>query len=70
MLSVIGFLIVVYGGYSYALFIKTEEQSGTNEISTYNCLDISIEGGNELNLTNAFPIVDEEGILQHHIPLQ
>ena len=65
IIILIGLIITILGAYisfSYALFEKTETQEGDNTITTYNCLDIEIEGNNELNLTNAFPIQDEEGV--------
>ena len=65
IIILIGLIITILGAYislSYALFEKTEVQSEENTITTYNCLDIEIEGNNELNLINAFPIQDEEGV--------
>ncbi len=64
LFSLIGLLLVTIVSTSFALFTKSKAQDGINQITTYNCLDISIEGENELNLTNAYPIKDEEGILQ------
>ena len=55
IIILIGLIITILGAYislSYALFEKTEVQSEENTITTYNCLDIEIEGNNELNLTN------------------
>ena len=64
LFSLIGLLLVTIVSTSFALFTKSKAQDGINQITTYNCLDISIEGENELNLTNAYPIKDEEGVLQ------
>ena len=67
IIILIGLIITILGAYisfSYALFEKTETQSGNNTISTYNCLDLSIEGEENINITSAFPIQDEEGLLQ------
>ncbi len=64
MSGIIVFMLVAYIGFSYALFTKSKEQEGINQITTYNCLNISINGEEELNLTNAYPIKDEEGVLQ------
>ena len=64
LISLIIFMIVAYASFSFALFTKSDSQDGMNQITTYNCLDISIEGENELNLTNAYPIKDEDGIKQ------
>ena len=64
LLSLIGLLLVTIVSTSFALFTKSKAQDGINQITTYNCLDISIDGENELNLTNAYPIKDEEGVLQ------
>ena len=65
IIILIGLIITILGAYisfSYALFEKTETQTDNNTITTYNCLDIEIEGNDELNLINAFPIQDEEGV--------
>ena len=67
IIILIGLIITILGAYisfSYALFEKTETQTDNNTISTYNCLDLSIEGEENINITSAFPIEDEEGLLQ------
>ncbi len=62
--SLIVFVLLAYAGFSYAIFTNSKVQEGSNSISTYNCLDVKIDGEDVINLTNAFPIKDEEGVLQ------
>ena len=62
--GLIVFVMVAYAGFSYAIFESSKVQENSNQITTYNCLEVIINGGDELNLTNSFPIQDEEGILQ------
>ncbi len=61
--GLIVFMLVAFGGFTYAIFTNSKVQEGSNNISTYNCLDIQITGEEEINLDNAFPIRDEEGLL-------
>ncbi len=55
--------VLVIGG-SFVIFTKESIQEDTNSINTLNCLDVSIEGTENLVLTNMYPIKDEEGLLQ------
>ncbi len=61
-LIVLGIILVLLlmVGTSYALWSTTAIQSGVNEIQS-DCLSLTIENSeNEINLTNAFPLTDEE----------
>ena len=62
--GLIVFMLVAFGGFTYAIFTNSKSQEGSNSVSTYNCLDIQITGEEEINLDNAFPIEDAEGLLQ------
>ena len=62
--GLIVFMLVAFGGFTYAIFTNSKVQEGSNSVSTYNCLDIQITGEEEINLDNAFPIEDAEGLLQ------
>ena len=62
-LIIIGIILIV--GVSYAVFQKTIAQEGINEITTYSCLNITFESlNNVINIDNAYPIKDEEGLRQ------
>ena len=56
-------LIVLLGtiGISYAYWILTYTQTGVNKVST-SCFSLSLSNEkNNINLANAYPILDEEG---------
>ena len=62
---------MLIGAVSYALFIKTQEQSDVNSISTISCLSLTIENVSEyieedytIKLDNAYPVEDAEGLKQ------
>lgn len=63
LFGLIGFLIIVGGGFSYAYFRTTATQTDTNQISTTSsCINISFSDQNDrLNITNAYPLRDEDG---------
>ena len=64
IIALVGVILLSAVGTSFALFEKTETQTDNNTITTYNCLDVSINGGNAISMSAAYPIKDEEGILQ------
>ena len=64
ILSLIGIILISSVSVSYAIFRTYATQTGTNVVSSTNCLDISISGTNEISLSNAFPIRDSVGITQ------
>ncbi len=64
IVALIGVLLVTALGTSFALFEKVQTQEGNNTISTYNCLDVTITGGDAISISAAYPIKDEEGVLQ------
>jgi len=62
-------MVVLFGGISYAYLRVIKTQTGDNEISTVNCLDISLTNISEsidsnytIKIVNAFPISDAEGL--------
>lgn len=63
-LSVIGIMFGILSmlAGSYALWSVTKIQTGNNSMST-GCFSISYSDTNSINLTNAFPMTDEEGAL-------
>ncbi len=38
--GLIVFMLVAFGGFTYAIFTNSKVQEGSNSVSTYNCLDI------------------------------
>ncbi len=60
IISVIAVILVLIG-VTYAYWLVTKEQVGENVISSA-CLDISINGSNDINLPNSFPMSDEDGM--------
>ena len=63
ILIILGILIAVCTviGISYAYWILTYSQEGVNRIST-SCFSLSLTNEkNDINLENAYPILDEEG---------
>jgi len=63
IISIIG-LTVLFGGISYAYLRSTITQSSQNEVSTLNCLSISMSDiTSAITLTNAYPISDEKGLM-------
>ena len=56
-------------GVTYAYIRSSNTQTGTNDISTLTCLSVSIDNvsnmignNNTINLTDAFPVSDLEGL--------
>jgi len=60
ILSVVA-LILVTIGITYAYWLVTKSQAGENTISS-GCLDITLEGQNDITLSNQFPMSDADGI--------
>jgi len=60
ILSVIA-LVLVTIGISYAYWLVTKSQEGENVITT-GCLDITLNGENDITLSNQFPLSDEDGM--------
>ena len=68
--SIIVFILVISGG-TYAYIRKSSVQNTDNEINTLNCLEMTFEdkdingnSSNAINLTDAYPIEDYEGLNQ------
>lgn len=56
-------IVVTVIGITYAYFRLFKTQKNQNEITTRNCLDTSLtENSAEVNITDAFPISDNEGM--------
>ena len=63
ILIIMGILIVLLGtiGISYAYWIVTYTQTGVNKVAA-SCFSLSLTNEkNNINLSNAYPILDEEG---------
>ncbi len=63
ILIIMGILIVLLGtiGISYAYWILTYTQTGVNKVAA-SCFSLSLTNEkNNINLSNAYPILDEEG---------
>ena len=63
ILIIMGILLVLLGtiGISYAYWILTYTQTGVNKVAA-SCFSLSLTNEkNNINLTNAYPILDEEG---------
>ena len=60
ILSVVA-LVLVTIGITYAYWLVTKSQAGENTISS-GCLDITLEGQNDITLSNQFPMSDADGI--------
>ncbi len=60
IISVVAVILVLIG-VTYAYWLVTKEQQGENVISSA-CLDISLNGSNDINLPNSFPMSDEDGL--------
>jgi len=59
-LSIIGVIVAVIG-VSYAAWLLTYQQTGVNKVAT-SCFSLSLTNEkNDINLTDAYPILDEEG---------
>jgi len=59
-LSIIGVIVAVIG-VSYAAWLLTYQQTGINKVAT-SCFSLSLTNEkNDINLTDAYPILDEEG---------
>ncbi len=54
-------VILITIGVTYAYWILTRKQEGTNIVNTA-CLDIDMVGRNDILLEKAYPILDEEGL--------
>lgn len=63
LLIVIGILLIVslIVGISYALWSQTHTQTTSNELLS-GCFSTSLTEKNNINLTNQFPITDDEGL--------
>jgi len=59
ILSVIA-LVLVTIGITYAYWLVTKSQQGENLITT-GCLDITLDGANDITLSNQFPLSDSDG---------
>ena len=60
LIMLVVIIIVIYGGFAYAVINQSKIQSATNRIYLANCLDISIDGEDEIDLNDAYPIRDSE----------
>ncbi len=60
IISVVACILLLIG-VTYAYWLVTKEQRGENVISSA-CLDISLNGSNDINLPNSFPMSDEDGL--------
>jgi len=60
ILSVVA-LILVTIGITYAYWLVTKSQEGENVITT-GCLDITLDGENDITLSDQFPLSDEDGM--------
>ncbi len=59
----VGLFIVVSAGVTYSIFTVSTSQTGTNNISTISCIDITFENqSNNINLVNTYPMTDERGL--------
>ena len=54
-------LLLVIVGVSYALWQQSKVQEGTNYIAS-GCFGVTFEGNNPINLSNSFPITEEDGM--------
>ena len=61
--SIIGIISLLLVGLAvtYAYWLITKNQEGTNVIST-GCLDINLQGTNDITLSDQFPMSDEDGM--------
>jgi len=60
IIGIISLLLVVIG-ITYAYWLVTKSQQGENVISS-GCLDISLNGTNDITLSDQFPMSDEDGM--------
>ncbi len=60
IISVIAVVLVLIG-VTYAYWLVTKEQQGENVISSA-CLDISLNGSNDITLPDQYPMSDEDGL--------
>ena len=60
IIGIISVLLITIG-VTYAYWILTRKQEGTNIVNTA-CLDIDMVGKNDILLEKAYPILDEEGL--------
>ena len=62
-LSVVAIMltILICLGITYALWMRTYEQSEDNLVGT-GCFDVSFSDGDSINLVDAYPITDAEGL--------
>ncbi len=60
IISVVAVVLVLIG-VIYICWLVTEKQEGENIISSA-CLDISLNGSNDINLPDSFLISDEDGM--------
>ena len=62
--SLVGLVLVVTIGTSFAYLRATRTQTDKNKISTASCLQIDFVGENVINMPTAYPIRDEVGLSQ------
>ena len=59
LLCVMLLVVLLTTGVSYALFTSTTSQEDENSLAA-SCMDMEFTGKNEINLTNAYPITENE----------
>ena len=59
ILSVMFICVALITGVSYALFTSTTSQEDENSLAA-SCMNMEFSGKNEINLTNAYPITENE----------
>ena len=59
ILCVMLLVVLLTAGVSYALFTSTTSQEDENSLAA-SCMDMEFTGKNEINLTNAYPITENE----------
>ncbi len=60
IISIVALVLVVIG-ITFAYWLVTDKQEGENEI-TVACLDISLNGENDITLPNQLPMKDKDGL--------
>ncbi len=60
IISVVAVILILIG-VTYSYWLVTKEQQRENVISSA-CLDISMTGSNDINLTSQYPMSDEDGM--------